>query len=64
MDLNLQSPKLASRESFGEENLKQLIQNIDAKTVEIDFAKQHVFEQKVTFAYHGRKKGTRYERLK
>ena len=55
---------MASRESYGQENLKQLIQHIGSKTVEIDFAMQHVFEHDVTFAYHGRKKVNRYERPK
>ena len=44
--------------------MKNLIQYIGSKAVEIDFAMQHVFEQLVTFAYHGRKKVNRYERPK
>ena len=39
----------ASRESYGEENLKQLIQDVGSKAVQVDFAVRHAFEREVFF---------------
>ena len=49
LNLNLQNSNLASQKSYGEENLKRLIQDIGSKAVQIDFAVRHTFEWEITF---------------
>ena len=39
----------ARRESCGEENLKQLIQDVGSKAAQRDFAVRHSFEREVIF---------------
>ena len=39
----------ASRESYGEENLKQLIQDAGSKAAQGDFAVRHALEIKIIF---------------
>ena len=39
----------ATRESYGEENLKQLIQDVGSKAAQVDFAVRRAFEIKIIF---------------
>ena len=39
----------ASRESYGEKNFKQLIQEVGSKAAQGDFAVRHAFEREVIF---------------
>ena len=49
LNLNLYSSNLATRETHGEENLKELVQEITSRALQTDSALRHTFEREVTF---------------